>query len=165
MRRKLADALGWPYDAMVDLGGMLAAGEDPHEAERRALARCADAPPPPVVAEDLSSLVSFRMHAHGKTTKRTVFVDPGTIAGRDQRKIAAHEVDGAIILVDAGDKALADGGWYLLKNPIRLRKASIQGKAVLLTSLDGSAEAHAGSWAKICQGRALWLQMNLVPSD
>jgi hypothetical protein len=111
----------------------------------------------------LTGLIRFRVQAHGKPTRRTVFVDRAGLAGRDPKKISAYELDGIITLVDTGDAGLIDGGWYLLKQPQRLRKASVQGKAALLTGLDGSTEAYAGSWAKICQGRAIWLQMKLVP--
>ncbi|MCB2188633.1 MAG: helix-turn-helix domain-containing protein [Deltaproteobacteria bacterium] len=182
-RRRVCQALGWPYEAVLDLAAAMAQGQEPARAAEMAFAVHDKTLPPPIQAMDMNRLRGFRVHYCGEMGDAMVWVDRRSLGGRGPAEIHAHHVGESrrvMALVDHADRAWAAGALFLCRpapagnqvpgrvgpgpGPV-LRRAELFAGAVLLLGLEGEREAAAGPWEKMVLGRVIWYQVNLLLAE
>jgi transcriptional regulator with XRE-family HTH domain len=163
-RRAIADALGWPYEAMLEFGGLLAEGLSPEEAEAKALEPYFKEPPQHLNGSELENLRGFRIKTVAGSSRRLVWVNRENIKGYDHTRLQAWETTDqfkALALIDKKQRKPEPGKVFLVKTNagVGLREIVESGGAYLLKGMWGENEAVGGKPKNWILGRAIWCQM------
>jgi len=163
-RREVARALSWTYEAMLELGRRLIAGEDPADAATKALATYSHTPPPPLLAPAPDDLEGFRVFNEGEQTAMTLWIDRARLGSLPRKYLEAHRLAGPPVitaLVNTRATRYSPRMLFLVRDPLRLRTATKMQGAFLLRGQNGEVEAAPGPWRDLVVGRVLWYQVDL----